>query len=238
MEEGRYREEFLKLNELDDNDYLNELTVLISKIMYERDRYVKNSDNDALRRDFYRILRHKLEDFCVTKKGLTKVELIGCGHTSLAIRIDDKVLKVGKVNNLNSMNQNLDFKCLIPNFYEEAFKISDKEYYTLQLSPMVDTMSINDEDVYEAYKELRKNGYIWNDPTKDNIGRVINDFNFNERIYKAGDIVIIDLEDLAYVGRGEISDEVLEEISMMSYNRDVYNFEVRYTEEELKKKTR
>ena len=51
--------------------------------------------------------------------------------------------------------------------------------------------------------------------------------------YKKGDLVVIDLDDIAYVGE-ETSDIILEEISMMSYNRNVYRFETRYIEEKEK----
>lgn len=242
MDTESYKKSFDSLKQYkDENQYLYELVSLISKILYERNTFVKNSENDSLRAEFYEFLKEKLKEIYEFYKVRSKedsnisddIEFIGNGHTSLAFRVGDSVLKIGKGNNISTVDQGHDFPCLIPIFFSKYFKIAEKEYYTLQLSPLVDTNNIDEEEVYGAYKSLRDLGYIWNDPKPENVGRIIKDINFEDHFYNTGDIVIIDLEDLAYVG--EITtDEVLEEISMMSYNRKTYIYETRYMAEKGK----
>ena len=72
----------------------------------------------------------------------------------------------------------------------------------------------------------------WNDPKRENVGRIIQDIEHNGHYYKTGDLVIIDF---AYVG--EITpEEVLAEIAWTSYNSKTYEYEMRYIRE--KEKTR
>ena len=164
-----------------------------------------------------------------------QVEYLLSGHSSLAFKINDKVLKIGK-SEIDTKKYRKDFSCTIPMFLDECMEIGDKEFYTLQITPYVDTRDISNEDLYAAYEKLRKEGYIWNDPTNDNVGRIQSDIDYNGTHYSKGDVVILDLEDIAYVG--EItSDDVLDEISCMSYNRNVYRFETKYMDEYHKNKT-
>ena len=119
---------------------------------------------------------------------------------------------------------------IVPILYNSSYKVDDQEYYSIQISPLVEITQMEEEEVYGAYKKLRSVGYIWNDPLSENMGRMMTDFDYDGHHCKKGDIVIIDLEDLAYVGE-TISDEVLDEIATMSYNKNTYAFEMRYTEE-------
>lgn len=220
-----------------EKDYLDYLTFLIKEAMYERTVFVPNSDNDSIREDFYKTLRNQLEDIYHSYKSNKSIEediqFVGCGHTSLAFRMGDVVFKIGKKDH-NLFTKKNDFSCLIPVFYQSITPVGEREFYEVQVTPYVDTHDISEEDVYSVYKSLREYGYIWNDPTFDNTGRVRSNFSLQGREYHAGDLVIIDLEDLAYVGE-ETSDDVLDEISMMSYNRKTYQFEMRYIEEKGQK---
>ena len=107
----------------------------------------------------------------------------------------------------------------------------------------MDTKNITLEDVYNAYSNIRNLGYIWNDPKEENVGRIINvegckigDKKYLPQYqYKKGDLVVIDLEDIAYVGE-ETDDIVLTEITYSSYNRNVYRFETRNMEEKKQRK--
>ena len=230
MNEKEYKDLFDSLKQIKDNErYLDEFVNLVSKILYSRSSFVKNSDNDFLRKDFYKNLRNKLSNIS-EKIGNLEIDFIGCGHSSLVFKIGDEVLKIGKVSSNFKKSKPLKFKCLIPVFYSDCFEVSDNEFYTIQISPFVEVGEFSDEDVYFAYKALRKEGYIWNDPTKENIGRIIRDVETDSFSYKAGDIVIIDLEDLAYVGE-DIPDYILDEIAFSSYNKNVYAFEMRYISE-------
>ena len=158
-----------------------------------------------------------------------QIEFIDSGHSSLAFKLNDKVIKIGKMNS-DYNKYKKDFSCAVPLFFDICYKIGEREYYTMQVCPYVDTQNISNEDLYDVYCSLRKLGYIWNDPTTENVGKIIEDFDFQGKHYSKGDLVLIDLEDIAYVG--EVTpDIVLDEISYMSYNRNVYKFETRYMEE-------
>ena len=88
--------------------------------------------------------------------------------------------------------------------------------------------------MFGANKRLRDLGYIWNDPKEENVGRIINDIDFNGNSYHSGDIVIIDLEDFAYVG--EVTpDEVLEEVNYpLTLNGETGMHQLTYNEYEDK----
>ena len=236
-----YKERFNELKDISNNDeYLNELVNMIKEILYERTSFVKNSDNDTLRDEYFNsILKNTILE---TYSGLsnktdmnTDIEYIGSGHSSLVFRMGDLVFKIEKSNTKTKLDEYDDFTCTVPVISSDCFKVDDREYYTTQVTPLVDTKDIEEEEVYGAYKKLRDLGYIWNDPKSENIGRIINDIKINGREYKKGDIVIIDLEDFAYVG--EITpDEVLDEISWSSYNGKTYTYETRHMREKCQTK--
>lgn len=241
MDSENYKKSFEDLKRYkEEESYFHEFISLIRKILYERKTFVKNSDNEALREEFYVFLNEKVREiyqFYKTRDGekfqlVSDIEFIGCGHTSLVIRIGDCVLKIGKEEG-DSARRTYEFPCLIPVFFRKSFKVAEKEYYSLHISPLVDTHSIMEEDVYNSYKSLRDFGYIWNDPKAENIGRITKDMDLGYHYYKKGDLVILDLEDLAFVG--EITpDDVLDEISMTAYNGNTYIFEERYMDEKGK----
>ena len=222
-----YKESFDSIKEhKEPTEYLKELINLICKVLLERDRFVKNSDNDEARVEFFKLLLEKIKETYQEYQNrnpeahdITQdIEFIGAGHTSLAFRIGDVVLKVGKekdnwTSRLMEKYQNLPG--VVPVFYNHSHMVAEHEYYSIQITPLVDTSHIEEEEVYGAYKKLRTAGYIWNDPLPENMGKIMTDFDFNGRHYQKGDIVVIDLEDMAYVGE-TISDDVLDEISMMS----------------------
>ena len=223
----RYRELFNKLNPNDPN-YLDYFISVLNQILIGRNVFVQSSNNEEKRLEFYDILRDTL-----SAMDYKSIEFIGSGHTSLTFKVDDKVIKIGK-STVDLKKYKKDFPVLIPTFVDECHKIDEKEFYTLQVTPYVDTLDIDKEDVYSTYKRMRDLGYIWNDPTIDNTGRILKDINHNGHHYKKGDLVIIDLEDIAYVGLEETPDEIMEEIAISSYNPDVYKFETRYAEEKRK----
>lgn len=242
MEKEKYEKIFESLNQYESEEkYLEELVNLISKILYERTTFIKNSNNDVLRENFYKklkeIIKNTYEDYKI-KNNLeleinSIIEFIGCGHTSLAFRIGNVVIKIGKEGFIPPIKNNYNLPCLIPLFYKKIFKVDDKENYNVQITPLVDTNLKDEEEVYKVYKSLRKFGYIWNDPKLENIGIIKKDITLNDITYKKGDYVILDLEDLAYVG--EITPEsVLDEITYTSYNQKTYVYETRYIEEKEK----
>ena len=239
MSNNNYKEYFDSLKTEKDNDkFLNNFIELLKKTFYERNTFVKNSDNDDKRDEFFNYLKTFIKDSYDSYLARSKnnislsdyIDYLGCGHTSLVFSIGDNVLKISKLSYSYSFNGINKYDCLIPVLYDKKFKVDEKEYYSITLTPMVKMKDFSDEEIYSLYKRLRINGYIWNDPLKENMGIMDSDFVINDISYKKGDVVIIDLEDLAYVGKS-VSDDVLDEISMMSYNRKVYIYETRYIDE-------
>ena len=227
-----YQEQFEELKKFKNNEeYLEHFINLIKHILSKRTIFVKNSTNDELREDFFNSLKEVFLDIFSNKNMSENIEFIGCGHTSLAFKIGKNVLKVGKVNNNNSKYK--EFNCAVPLFLNKTFKVDTREYYTIQLSPYVESVDITEEELYGVYKDLRTEGYIWNDPTFENIGRIVEDIETENHTYKKGDLVIRDLEDFAYVGE-DTPDIVLDEIGYNSYNSRTYRFETRYLEEKGK----
>ena len=237
MNEKEYIERFNLLAQYqDENEYIEELVKLIRTIHYERTNFVKNSDNDGARDEFFNFLKQEIIEVYKTYKEYSNstneiykdIEFVGCGRTTVAIRIGDNVLKVGKSRTKNNI---YEYQCLIPVYYSYDQEITSDEYYSIQLNPLVDTKNITDEDTYEAYRKLRKLGYIWNDPAPKNVGRIIRTMNYLDNVYEEGEIVIIDLEDFCYVG--EITpEEVIDELAFENYNQKAYVYEMRYIEEQ------
>ena len=231
----KYRELFNSLNEITELDqYINKFIATISVILAERTMFVDNSNNDVEINKFYKILKEHVKKLYIDNSCIgnpsDNIEFIGTGHTSLAFRIGNNVLKVGKTPDDKKKRKNKISNCLVPLLVDECYKVAEKEFYTIEIAPLVDTKDISEEELYSAYKSLRRQGYIWNDPRPDNVGRIMSDCEINGTKYKKGDLVIIDLEDIAFVGE-TTSDEILEEISISSYNRRTYSYETRYIEE-------
>ena len=242
MEEKKYKSLFKELNQYEDEKkYIDELIKLISKILYERTTFVKNSNNDSLRNEFYNKLKEIIKRIYSNYKGrndlnnniTSTIEYIGCGHTALVFRIGDVVLKIRKESFIQPSKKIYNFSCVIPVFYNKCFEVDRNENYILQITPLVDTNIKDEEEVYNEYKKLRKLGYIWNDPELENIGKIKKDVTVNGITYKKGDYVIIDTEDFAFVG--EVTPEsILDEIAYTSYNQKTYVYETRYINEKQK----
>ena len=192
------------------------------------------------------ILKELYEDYISrsgSKKNITEdIEYVGSGFTCITFRVGDNIIKLGKSNYENSPKK-LESQYQVPIYVRGSYEIGNKAYLRVEIAPYVDTNNITYEDAYKAYSNIRNLGYIWNDPKEENIGRIINVDGCKiggkkyvpKQQYKKGDLVLIDLDDIAYVGE-ETSDTVLEEIALMSYNSNVYKFETRYMEERRRKK--
>jgi len=222
-----------------EEEFINEFITLLQDIFYSRTTFVKNSDNDEKRNEFFEEVKRKFIEAYISYKETNEdnsnifdiIKYIGCGHSSLAFKIGDIVIKVSKKRYESNPDKLKDLTGLIPVIYHSDTEIDKWEHYSIQVTPYVEiAKNLNDEDLYQVYKARRKQGYIWNDSTKDNIGIILKDFVYNDIIYKKGDKVIVDLEDMTYVG--EVTDEYAWDfITYESYNKNTYNFETRYTKE-------
>lgn len=253
-EDEFFKEVFTKLKKYSDNKekYISEMANTVIMLVIER----RKQETDELDKEKIRsilnyakwLLTELYNDYInrsESKNNVTEdLEYIGSGFKSITLRVGDNILKLGK-HDYNFQGTRLDTKYQIPTYIRECYEIGKKIYLTVEVAPYVDIKNITAEDVYNTYSNIRDLGYIWNDPKEDNIGRIISvdgckigDKTYlPKHQYKKGDLVILDLEDIAYVGE-ETSDTVLEEISMMSYNRNVYNFEIRKIEEKKLKNKR
>ncbi|MBQ9319035.1 MAG: hypothetical protein IJR82_05330 [Bacilli bacterium] len=224
LENEKYKSQFGNLDPFDVN-YIDNFIELIESILKERNSFVKSTGDDKNRKVFFTCLKGLLIELGVKNK---MIEFLTSGHSSLAFKIDDKVLKIGKATwDLSPAKQ---FSCTVPVYFEKCQMIGEHEYYTLQLTQYVDVDKISEEELYSVYKELRKLGYIWNDPTIENVGKIIEDLDYNGIHYAEGSLVVVDLEDMSYVG--EVTpDVVLDWLCYEGYNRKAYIYEERYTEE-------
>ena len=237
MLEGKYESRFAALNKESNEEYLSGFIKLVGDLFYERVAFVKNSTNDDKRKEFYDYLKGYIMHLYNEYKEKTNSNIslsdyltyISHGHTALAFKIGNDVLKITKTKGPYTPNKTT-FSCYIPIFFEKNFEVSESEYYTIQTCPYVNTEKVEEEDVYSLYRIIRSAGYIWNDPAPKNVGTIIEDIEYNGVSYKKGDHVIFDFEDFAYVGE-VTSDIILDEIATMSYNPKVYAYEMRYIEE-------
>lgn len=229
----------------DKEKYISETINKTIFILTSKNEELDQEKLESLANHMKWVLKELYEDYLErsgSKKNIAEdIEYVGAGFTCITFRVGDNVIKIGRSEHALSPRK-LDSKYQVPIYVSESHEIGDKIHLRLEIAPYVDTRDIAYEDVYEAYSNVRNLGYIWNDPKEENIGRIINvegckigDKKYlPKHQYKKGDLVLIDLDDIAYVGE-ETSDIILEEISYMSYNRNVYVFETRYIEEKRRK---
>ena len=252
-EDKKFREIFEGLKEFSDDkkryisEIINNAIVLLINRRNEKNDELNKEKIESLSNYMKWMLKELYKDY-INRSGSKKniiedVEYIGSGFTCITFRVGDNIIKLGK-SNYEVLPKKLDSKYQVPTYVRESYEIGPKKYLRVEIAPYVDTKNITYEDTYKAYSNIRDLGYIWNDPKEENIGRIISangckigdkEYVPNQQ-YQKGDLVIIDLDDIAYVGE-ETSDIVLDEISYMSYNRNVYVFETRYMEEKRRKTT-
>ncbi|MBQ7136883.1 MAG: hypothetical protein IJO43_02765 [Bacilli bacterium] len=253
-EDKQFRELFDKLKQYssDKEKYISE--IIDSVILILVNRRIRKEDNlDQVKVDNFSdyvksMLKDLYEDY-VDRSGSqndvgTDIEYIGSGFTCIAFRVGDNVIKFGKSENAIFQTE-LDSIYQIPTYLRECYEAGNNVHFRVEIAPYADTNNISYEDLYTAYSGIRSLGYIWNDPKEENLGRIVGVSGCKiggkqylpSQQHKKGDLVVLDLEDISYVGL-ETSDVVLEEISMMSYNRNVYKLETRYMEEQKERKNK
>ena len=242
--------EKLKVYSNDKDKYISKIVDNVIFVLVNR-RNLKQDKLDEKKLEKFsnyakQILKDIYEDY-VERKGTKNdlcedIEYVGLGFRFITLRVGDLVLKIGKDDH-TIPKQQLDSIYQVPIYIRESYEIGNRAHFRVEVSPYVDTKNITYEDTYKAYSNVRNLGYIWNDPKQENLGRIINVEGCKiggkkyepSKYLKKGDLVLIDLDDIAYVGE-ETSDTIMEEISMMSYNRNVYTFETRYMKEKEEKR--
>lgn len=249
-QKDKFKELFekLKIYSSDKEKYISEIidnTILILSTR-RNGEVIKNEKLDNFTNYTKNILIDLYEDYLKrtnSKNNISEdIKYLSCGFTNIAIRVGDNVIKIGKSED-EMAPKRLDSVYQVPTYIRESYEIEDKNHFRVEVSPYVDTTNITYDDVYETYKNIRRLGWIWNDPKEENIGRIINTEScvigskkyLPKYEYKKGDLVAIDIDDIAYVG--EItSDEILEEIAITAYNANVYKFENMYEKERKQKR--
>lgn len=249
----KIRELFESLKVYSDNKdiYISKIIENVMFILINR-RAVKTDNLDKRRIESFSnyikdILNQLYEDY-IERKGSKNnvgqdIEYVGLGFTFITFRVGDNVIKFGK-SEQTIPPTTLESRYQVPLYIRESYEITNRIHFRVEVAPYVDTSNITYEDLYKTYSNIRDLGYIWNDPKEENMGRIINvdGCKIGGKTYlpsqqlKKGDLVLIDLDDIAYVGE-ETSDIILEEISTMSYNKNVYIFETRHMKEKGEKIT-
>lgn len=245
-EDEIFREVFSNLKQYsnDSDKYMSEMVDnAVNLVIERRKKETDQIDNEKvipILEHSKWILKELYEDY-VTRSGSENnisddIEYIGSGFKSITLRVGDIILKLSK-HDYKSSGLPFDSKYKVPTYLEEEYEIGNKTYLGIEVASYVDVKGVSFDDVFSLYSNIRGLGYIWNDPKEENAGRIINvdgcriggKVYLPKYQYEKGDLVVLDSEDMAYVGE-ETSELILEEISMMSYNRNVYTFETKCME--------
>ena len=109
-------------------------------------------------------------------KKITDIKLIGKGSFSTVYNIGNKAVKIGEGRATKEIENHR--RILQPAYRNEIIaegKVDKKDEVVkifAEMSEMVDTEGITEEDVYVVYKELIEDGKAWVDSYTDNLGRL------------------------------------------------------------------
>ena len=212
----------------------NNIDIVLEEIIstrFDYDKFGKERILPYLKRIIYELCEQE-------KVNYHDIKYVGGGDFSSCFKIGHKYFKIGDKRRTFYIKNNK--RLLQPLRREEIKTLNDEFMFTLEINEEVDTNNITDNDVYLVYKELRKQGIIWTDPKKANLGRLTKD----NKIYfdgidmvdkvgtgfltdssctlKAGELVIIDTD--------FIYDE--DDLDYLNHTTDLWTyFEQRYQEE-------
>ena len=137
------------------------------------------------------------------------IKKINYGSYSSIYKLGSKVIKIGYKRAIDNIVDNN--RILLP---DTLIKVKSN---VIEITDYIEGKSdFSKDEVYEIYKELRKQGIVWLDPTKDNLKRIdesnlkkqeikslnrdkypfIKNRKFINRPLKTNDLVIIDLDHL------------------------------------------
>jgi len=158
---------FRKLSVLRESPYYSSLFFQYKESLYYK--FLTFSDSLDLEKVkeysvFYLILDELLEKEAID---FSDIQYINSGYFSKVFLFSSLVLKIGKKHSIYE----------IPNCPSLLYPLVRKQVESLnfyfEVSSFCDTSSITDKDVYQVYKEIRENGYIWLDPHVRNVGRLL-----------------------------------------------------------------
>lgn len=163
------------------------------------------------------------------------------GFFSYAFKMGEYVIKIGLIDT-NQPFKEVDSLSTLNNIFHDRVVITSNLSFMISIAPYAKRRFFSTEEEYEVYRNLRSDGFIWNDPKEENIGILGEDRTiFYDGVLhhslkdgqKPGDKVIFDLDDISSV-RGvsqEGLDIIYDEICFNSYNKNTYIFETRYRQE-------
>lgn len=156
-------------------------------------------------------------------------KVCGLGSYNIIMQVGDKILKVGGKESDRKDRDSFKIpyhpRILLPTIRKKDGVADPDHPLVVGLYETVDVDSeITDEEVLEVYKELREAGIRWIDVKKENLGRLkkdnlqyefgsnmpapleylgFEDIGIERKTLKAGDIVIIDVDELYTDGKAD-----------------------------------
>ncbi len=183
-----------------------------------------------------------IEDVCKNEQiQVSDIEILGSGAFSKAIRIGEKVLKIGCKRGTKTF---IDNPYVVAMLLRKEFPVDEGVSFFVEVDERVDTKcSISLEELYQLYKKVRELHLIWIDVELRNVGRLLRDNQVHWRqelpitderlglqqkrgneVLKAGEVVILD-NDFIYGENEPI--EIIQEYSTPLQEQ----FEERYQRE-------
>lgn len=159
------------------------------------------------------------------------------GDYSVCYRIGNKFFKIGRKRETFHIKNHRRF--LQPLRREEVKTLDSNFMFTLEINQAVDMSGITNKDVYEVYKDLRRDGIILADAKTTNIGRLLKDnkiyFDGINYVDKSGTGFLTDADytlkkgDLVVVDIDQVYD--IDEIDYVNTSLNYIPFEERYNKE-------
>ncbi len=184
---------------------------------------VNEFENFAYKEVFIQIIKEVLE---ISGAKLENIEELEGGATSKPYIVGSLVLKIGENRYSHKIpNHNRILKPLLRRSFDGIY---------IEVTDLVDTNNITDDDVYMVFKEMMDSGIVWVDARKENLGRLLKDNNsygmyINEESIglngnnlierKKGNLVILDTDLIFDINNVPWKYLEEENINLFSYNK-------------------
>lgn len=233
-----------KLREMDEEKFKENYPVIIGKMASANEKKWDKKFLDSLTMIINEIAQNEKTD-------LSNLKYVTSGSFSDVYRIGNKVIKFGKKRVTDKIPYHR--RVLQPLLRRKLDTGNGNLYIEISEYIKRDNIDLEEDEIYQIYKELRNDRIIWVDAREANLGRLEKDniayFNTelnvkNESVgyipetiekdkpLQEGDLVIIDT-DLLF-REEEFNEEILEKMSINSYYYE--KFEERYQNEKNKEK--
>lgn len=166
------------------------------------------------------------------------------GSYSAVYEIGSKILKIGKAACTYKVPKNN--KRFLQSLFRFQFPFTNQQDYEddfrIEIMEKCDTKSnITDDELYELWEDIRRDGMIWTDISKSNVGRLLRDnkiyFNGIENVYKPnlgfeenndvevlkkGELVLIDLDYVYSIDSDFVQNSIFSSWGRISQFEDIY----------------